>query len=662
MGSLQIRLLGGFRAVRVDLAQPVSSWQRGSAKTLTKLLAAHPGHAMHREQVLEVLWPRCNFESALNSFGKALHAARHATEPELPPRGNSTYLQLSDSIVSLNAEHVVIDTDRFRDLAEDALRRRDIAAFESALATYGGELLPEDRYEDWCAERRSSLAELRVEVLLGLAEALERQGARHQSADRLRQALEQEPTREEVHRRLMRLYGELGIRDQAVRQFHICRDVLRRELDLAPQHDTESLYQDILADRIPHIVERETVSPRRPRSAPANPFVGREPVLEHLRERLASASGGRGGMILVSGESGVGKSRLIEEFATHARRQGAAVLWGGSGAHASPFTCGAFAVAFEDFLSARPEVERSQLAQRYPALARLLPSLPTESSPLFADAPGDDLALAVVRFLTDLTREQAVVLVLGDLEDGDRFSLDLLRYLAHLAVTRRWLIIGALREEAVPAGTELRQVIDAMTRERLYDEIELQPLSRQECARLVRALLTGNHDGDELVEQIYAQSRGNPLFAGELIRELRERGELNLTSAGWRSSSCLSPRPPARVRALVAMRLGGVDETVRRVLALAAAVGPTDISLAEIRSGAAALDPPLSEAALYSALDRALEMRMLEEHESGYAFRHPLVCAALYEDLPWHRRDQLLGALRRSRAQRSHRLHVAASG
>jgi DNA-binding SARP family transcriptional activator len=218
VSMLQVRLLGGFGVERSGLAGAVSCWQRRSAKTLTKLLAAHPRHALHREQIIDILWPGADAESALNSFGKALHAARHAFEPELPRRHGSTYLRLEGSMLALDMEHVAIDADRFEHLAQDGLRRRDIPVFECALAAYSGELLPEDRYEDWCAERRSFLAELHVRVQLALADALERRGAYNESADHLRAVLQKDQTREEVHRRLMRLYAEMGTPDLMVRQ------------------------------------------------------------------------------------------------------------------------------------------------------------------------------------------------------------------------------------------------------------------------------------------------------------------------------------------------------------------------------------------------------------------------------------------------------------
>src|SRR5215471_12052583 len=186
---LRVRLLGGFGVERSYPASLVYDWRRRSAKTLTKILAAHPKHSLHREQILDILWPDADMLSALNSLGKALYAARHAFEPQLPRRQNSTFLRLENAMLVLDTEHVTIDADRFEQLAQDALRRQEISALESTLAVYRGELLPEDRYEDWCAERRNCLAELHCRLLIALADELERRGAFNESADRLREVL-----------------------------------------------------------------------------------------------------------------------------------------------------------------------------------------------------------------------------------------------------------------------------------------------------------------------------------------------------------------------------------------------------------------------------------------------------------------------------------------
>jgi DNA-binding SARP family transcriptional activator len=633
-----VRLFGGFCVERTDHTRAVSAWPRRSAKTLTKLLAVHPGHALHREQIIDTLWPGVDAESALNSFGKALHAARHALEPELPRRQSSAYLRLADAVLILNPEHVVVDADQFEQLAEDAIRRREVEAYQAALAAYRGELLPEDRYENWCSERRSVLAELRIRLLLGMAEALERCGAYNDAATRLRDVLRQDPTREVVHQWLMRLYARMGTPDQAVRQFHLCEEVLRRELDLAVAPETVALYDEIIARRLsPQALQPNGDGDDLHRLPPAEaanggPFVGRERVIQFMCAQLARRDEAKAGMIVVSGETGVGKTRLLEEFASRARKRGAVTFCGGRGSHASQFACGPFAVALEDYAASRPAAERAELARTYPVLARFVPSLGA-GSPLRVPVPDlhdyhFDLIPSVVKFLTDVACTDPVVLVLGDLDEADPVGLDLIRYLAHLAVRMPMLVAGALRDPDIEAGAGLRRMVEAMTRDRLCRRIDLRCLSRRATEELVHAMLPGVHVSDEDLAEIYAQSRGNPLFVRELVDGMSAHGD-----------------PDRRTRAPTEMRLALMDEPVRRVLGLVAVAGATEISLSRLCAGAAALEPPLPVPALFDALDRALRMRLLEERDEGYAFRHPFVRSVLCDCLPRHRREEFRAAL-----------------
>ena len=657
IASLRVRLLGGFRVERTGRRQAVSNWPRRSAKTLVKLLAVQPGHMLHREQVIDVLWPKVDADAALNSFGKALHVARRALEPMLPRRQESAYLRLADGMLVLNTAYVVVDTDEFEQLAEDALRRREIAAYEAAFAAYGGELLPEDRYESWCSERRSALAELHIRLLLGMAKALEHRGSYGEAADRLRDVLQQDPTREAVHRQLMLLYAWMGAPDQAIRQFQSCKAVLRQELDLAPQPETISLCDGILASRLP----RQRSRPDRihdqadlPQSPPGHaadgyPFVGRERVIRQMCDQLMRRDGAQPGMIVVSGEAGVGKTRLLEEFANQARARGAVTLCGGRGAHADQFACGPFAVALEDYAANRSEAERKELASAYPDLARFVPSLrPGIPLPPPAIDLRDyylDLVPAIVQFLTDLARRKPVLLILGDLHEADAVGLDLIRYLAHLAVGTPLLIVGALRDPDIDADAGLRQMIEAMTRERLWIRIDLHCLSRQTTDLLVRVMLPGAHLSDDNLAQIYAQSRGSPLFVRELVEGMSAHGSPIAADESGQDLSWLAARLPTRGRILIGMRLALMDEPLRRVLGLAAVGDTNEISLSQLCAGAAALKPPVDIPVLFDALDRALRLRLLEERGGGYAFRYPVVRAALYDCLPRHRRDELRAAL-----------------
>jgi DNA-binding SARP family transcriptional activator len=146
-------------------------------------------------------------------------------------------------MISLAAEHVVVDVDEFQRLARVALRLGTQADYERALAAYAGVLLPEDRYEDWPAERRQHVADVHVRLLLGLAEVLADDGEVVEALETLWRALEADPTNEEAHRQVMRLHAATGARSLALRQFEICRGRLSRDLGVAPDRATIALYE-----------------------------------------------------------------------------------------------------------------------------------------------------------------------------------------------------------------------------------------------------------------------------------------------------------------------------------------------------------------------------------------------------------------------------------
>jgi O-antigen/teichoic acid export membrane protein/DNA-binding SARP family transcriptional activator len=194
-------------------------------------MSLEPSHALHRDQILECLWPDAPPESAANSLSKALHVARRALEPGLEARGGSTYIHLRDDVLSFAPHLVQVDVDRFRFLATRALERDETTSYEEALGAYEGELLPEDRYEDWVAPQNEALKRMYLNVLAGLANESERQGAFKRAAHQLQELLSQDETCEDIHRSLMRVYVRMGSRHQALRQYQECRAVLRRELD-----------------------------------------------------------------------------------------------------------------------------------------------------------------------------------------------------------------------------------------------------------------------------------------------------------------------------------------------------------------------------------------------------------------------------------------------
>ncbi|HEX5501034.1 MAG TPA: AAA family ATPase, partial [Thermomicrobiales bacterium] len=643
-GPLRLYVLGGFRAERAGRLVPDAAWQRRSAKALVKLLAIAPDHRLHREQLLDLLWPDRDPDSAANGFRKALHLARHALEPTLAARGTSAYLRLADDLLFLVGEAVWVDADQFQALAARAFTARDRASYEAALAAGAGELLPEDRYADWAEPRRAALSEQRQRLLLELAALLEREGDCAGAAERLRLALAAEPTREEAHRQLMRVYALGGSRHQALRQYQICRDILRRELDTAPDRPTEALYQDLLAGRPaaagqPRGDAGRPVLPAAVRQPPPDPLVGRERALATLLGYLAEAVAGTGTVVLVGGEAGVGKSRLVGEVAREAARRGARVLWGASYEQEGRLPYGPFVEAIEGYLADQPAAERSRFAATYPELTALVPTLAPAGAPTppVADLETERTRLfaAVARWCAALGAAQPLALVLDDLHHADAASVQLLHYLARAAPGRRWLLLGAYREEDLVHGSAFQQLCATATRAGLCRRLDLLRLTRQDCDRLIQALLPGGAAAPALLEHLYALSQGNPLFAQELVRAMQAHGDLLLRDGRWLAADAPATSVPRQVRDLVEGRIERLGEDTRRVLGLAA-VGGMQVAFPVLRAAGGLADGPLLD-----ALDRALAAQILEERGDGYAFRHPLFRATLYDRLSRPRRARL---------------------
>src|ERR1700759_3356607 len=147
--GVTVALLGGFRAAVDGEPGPEPAWRLKKARELVKLLALAPGHRLHREQAMDVLWQDREPAAAANNLHQAVYAARRALVADA--------IQVRDEMLQLIAE---VDVDRLRDAAAQALRTTSIAAYRAALALYGGELLPENRYDDWVDRHREELAEL----------------------------------------------------------------------------------------------------------------------------------------------------------------------------------------------------------------------------------------------------------------------------------------------------------------------------------------------------------------------------------------------------------------------------------------------------------------------------------------------------------------------
>src|SRR5262245_11162014 len=223
-----ISLLGGFAVEVHGTVIPDASWRLRKSRSVLKVLALEPSRALHPERLQSLLWPDRDPGSAGNNLRQAVYHARRALTSA---GGDGAAILASRGDLLTLAEEVEVDVDVFERAAARAERSGALEDIEAALAAYGGELLPEDMYEDWSAERRRALTERQIGLLLGLAAAREPAAA----IDLLHRAILAEPLNEEAQRALMRAYTATGRRTQALEQYDALRNALRRELEADPE-------------------------------------------------------------------------------------------------------------------------------------------------------------------------------------------------------------------------------------------------------------------------------------------------------------------------------------------------------------------------------------------------------------------------------------------
>lgn len=245
--SLKINLLGPFR-LKVD-EQPVEDrrFTRRKPKQLVKLLALQSHHQLHREQLMESLWPDSDPEAASNNLHKAIHMARHALEPELKSVAESHFILTQGQLVMLRAPGGLwIDAEEF----EQGAASTELSAGEEALNLYEGDLLAEDLYEDWAAARREQLRNAYHDLLARLANLHEQRNEIERAIGKLRTLTASDAANEKTHRQLMRLYALSGNKSQALKQYRICCEALHNDFDAEPEQATEALRQEIISGKL----------------------------------------------------------------------------------------------------------------------------------------------------------------------------------------------------------------------------------------------------------------------------------------------------------------------------------------------------------------------------------------------------------------------------
>ena len=628
MARLEIRLFGDVEA-RLDGA--LLRFPTQKAKELFAYLALHHEHAHPRLALAALLWPESDEEKAKVNLRKTLSRLRSLFVQD------EHWLDFSGSAVRLKTQECWIDTAEFERLIalSPGDPKESERVLEDAVALYRGPFL-QGVYEDWALIEAERFRTLYLEALERLASAYQAREAHEKALQTWKQVLTVVPWHERAHRELMTLYARTGDRTAALHQYREYCSALQRELGIPPLPETQSLYEKILQGALPE--------PARIVALPREiPFVGRERechVLQTLWQRVCQ---GEGQSVMLGGEAGVGKTRLVEHFIELAARREITVLRGAASTNELPYAPllqavreGLRLISVAQ-LSQLPRLYRSELAPFVPELSERFPDL--TPNPVLPPAQGKARWVAALCGCFELlARERPVILFLDDLQWADDATFEVLGFLmAHLKSSRIFLI-GTYRLEET-ARAPLRQWPATFGAARAYQPLILNRLSQEEANLLLQRWLGGKTDA--LAAALYSKTEGNPLFLMELVHSLMRSGALVQDEGGrWGLTvgEIGSAHLSESLRGVIDASVQRVPQHAQNLIGLAAVLGRA-FELPVLKE---ILRQP--EGKILEHLGHLQAAGLIVERAGRYQFRHELIRQAVYEELRpdrrrlWHRK------------------------
>ena len=537
-----------------------------------------------------------------------------------------------------------LDVARFEQLAahgRELLAEGDAegaaATLGEALALWRGSPLADFTYEEFAQAEIARLEELRLSTVEARIDADLLLGRHLGAAGELEVLVRAHPEREHFVGQMMVALYRSGRQTEALDAYQQVRRTLVDTLGIEPGRSLRELEKAILnqdpsLDLVPSGVE-----PVEATLGLRGAFVGREPEMQELLDGLRDSLAGHGRLFLLIGEPGIGKSRLAEELVAHARGCGAQVLvgrcWEAGGAPAYwPWVQALRAYV----LAAEPETLQAQLgagggdlAQLLPELREILPELP-EPPVLESEGARFRLFDAATEFLRNASAGCPIVLVLDDLHAADEPSLLLLRFLAREIGSSHLLLLGALRDVDPLPGEPLTALLAEVTRDAAVHRLALAGLSERAVARYVE-LTASEIATPEVVQALYEETEGNPLFVSEMVRLLA------LEHPRQDDPRARISLPPS-VHQVITRRLAHLSDDCNGMLTLASVLG-REFALPILAQMAVVAEDELLE-----TLDEALVARILSDvpgESDRLRFAHVLIRDILYEGLTPARRIRL---------------------
>lgn len=649
MVQLRVALLG---SPRVECGGAHATFDTRKATALLAYLAV-TGLPQARDSLAGLLWPDHEQAKARGALRRTLSVLNSATGGDV--------VTADRSIVTLRFDRVWLDVTDFVEHATprdhghqaDSTCPRCVADLESAAGIYrdefmaGFSLRDSPDFDDWQAFQAHALQQQLAGVLARLSRARARAGELDAALESARRWLSLDPLQEPAHAMLIRLYAWTDQRSNAMRQYRDCVRILHRELGVPPLSQTTALDAAVRSGRLrpPRPAERRPVEKPRPAAARPGPSLMRLPLVGRDDEvarveaaRTATSSSGR--LVVLSGEAGIGKSRLLDELISSARDAGSIVATARCHQGEEGLAFGVVADLLRTALraDASPDGTVERLPETWQVeVARLVPELAfTGGLPQGAavDSPGAQRRLyaALVAALEWSVRAGADstacpgVLAVEDCQWADDSSAEVLSYLMHRLPEYPLLLVLTWRPHLLLDRSPLHNALSSAVREGLATVLQLGPLDEDAVSALAAALpslpLT-----DEVVDRLRRETGGLPLLVVEYLQSFLLDGRVPADEE-WRL--------PGGVRDLLQVRLEGLSEMAQQVLA-AAAVLNNDIRPALLRPTSGRSEDEVV-AALEEAAGRAI---IVETARSTYEFSHEATRRLVYEATSLARRRLL---------------------
>ncbi|MFI6350285.1 BTAD domain-containing putative transcriptional regulator [Streptomyces sp. NPDC050560] len=660
---VEFRALGPLDATvggrPVDLGAP-------KQRKLIALLVSRLGQPVPVDVMLEALWAESPPPSAVTSLQAYVANLRRVLEPARAPRTPTKVLRTSDRGYLLDGHVVQVDVHRFERRAQAGWqawsrgsRHEALSEFEAGLAWWRGEAYTEVSHSVHVVAEVGRLEELRLSVVEGRCAALLAVGAHEVAVADLEAFMQAHPLREYGCELLSLALYRAGRQAEALAVLRTNQRRLGEELGIDPRPALQNLEREILSHApaldwrpVPlspavTVRERPALAPRihvpaqRRPEPPADQevFVGREAALRHLATVSAAAAVGRGQVVTVSGEPGVGKTSLLRRFAE--RAAGAPVLWGACPGH----------VATPPLWPWRQVLGMAGThCPHYPVPDPVADFLDGAAGRPTSGADADTATLrqfdAIVQYLIGASTTTPLVIVLDHQQQADPHSLRLLAHLAESVRASRLLVAVAYRsdEAACLAETSAALARADMTR------VDLSGLNAAETRALASAVLRREITG-AAAEELHYRTGGNPFYLRELVKALRSEECAN----GVRTAPLSMPVPtaPAPVREVVLGRVARLGQSAVDLLSFAAIAGRS--FAVDVVAEAASIE--IEDALKLVDTIAAAGLIAEDPHRLGwYTFTHALTGEVLYQAMGRLRRVHQLRRIRTA-ALRPRRVH-----